>query len=348
MEEVPVKARVPWTAILAVLALAFLGGFVYWLRAREAAQGLPVYYSAPRFALVNQDGRRVTDTDLRGHVWLVDFVFTNCPSTCPTLGSRYYEIAEQFPPDVKLVSITVDPERDTPERMRDFSKKMWKADHSRWWWLTGDRRYIYGLMQDGFKVGEPDAPAGNDIPHTPHVLLFDARGRLRGTYEATDYEGVFKARLLPDLRKLYEEQKLLVHVRRLPSVNASLNAFCTVLLIAGWLLIRARRQRAHQYVMVAACLTSALFLACYLLYHYFVGSVRFAGTGWIRPVYYAILISHVVLAAAIVPLVLVTLWRALGGHFERHRRIARWTMPLWLYVSVTGVVVYVLLYIWVP
>ena len=130
----------------------------------------------------------------------------------------------------------------------------------------------------------------------------------------------------------------------LPTVNAILNTTCAVLLVCGFLFIRRRRVKAHRACMVAAFLTSIAFLACYLYYHYEVGSVRFQGQGWIRPVYFAILISHTVLAVAIVPMVLVTLVRALRERFDAHKRIARWTLPLWLYVSVTGVVVYLLLY----
>ena len=101
---------------------------------------------------------------------------------------------------------------------------------------------------------------------------------------------------------------------------------------------------AHQLCMLSAFCTSVLFLISYLIYHYYVGSVPFEGEGWIRPVYFSILISHAILAVAIVPMVLLTLGRALRGTFEKHRRVARWTLPLWLYVSVTGVVVYGMLY----
>lgn len=96
--------------------------------------------------------------------------------------------------------------------------------------------------------------------------------------------------------------------------------------------------------MLSACIASTLFLISYLIYHYYVGSVPFKGEGWIRPIYFSVLISHVILAAAIVPLALITLVRALKGNFERHKRIARWTLPIWLYVSVTGVIVYWMLY----
>jgi putative membrane protein len=131
-----------------------------------------------------------------------------------------------------------------------------------------------------------------------------------------------------------------------PVINASLNGVSAVLLLIGRWFISKGRVSSHRATMITAVITSALFLTSYLYYHAHVGSVRFQGTGWSRPVYFTILISHVVLAAAIVPLVIITLTRALQERFDRHRAIARWTFPLWLYVSVTGVLVYFMLYHW--
>ena len=133
-------------------------------------------------------------------------------------------------------------------------------------------------------------------------------------------------------------------VRDLPTLNALLNAMSAALLVAGWVLIRRGRQEAHRRAMLGAVACSTLFLVSYLVYHAQVGSVRFQGQGLIRTVYFAILLTHTVLAAAIVPLVLVTLVRALRQRFDAHRRLARITFPLWAYVSVTGVVIYVMLY----
>lgn len=133
-------------------------------------------------------------------------------------------------------------------------------------------------------------------------------------------------------------------VHSLPTVNASLNGLGTILLISGYVMIRRRRIDAHRACMVAAFATSVLFLASYLVYHYYVGSTPFPGSGWIRPVYFVILISHIVLAAVVPPLALVTLWQAYKERFQAHARIARWTLPIWLYVSITGVIVYVMLY----
>jgi uncharacterized membrane protein YozB (DUF420 family) len=135
-----------------------------------------------------------------------------------------------------------------------------------------------------------------------------------------------------------------VTVSDLPALNASLNALASLFLLAGYVFVRRKRIAAHRACMLAALATSALFLTSYLIYHYNVGSRPFTGTGPIRLVYFAILISHVLLAIAIVPMVLVTVSRALAGRFDRHRRIARITWPLWMYVSITGVIVYVMLY----
>jgi uncharacterized membrane protein YozB (DUF420 family) len=136
----------------------------------------------------------------------------------------------------------------------------------------------------------------------------------------------------------------LIPLSYLPSINAALNSASALLLVAGYLFIRSQKIMAHKLCMLSAFTTSTLFLISYLTYHYQVGSVPFKEQGWIRAVYFTILISHTILAAGIVPLVLITLIRALKGRFERHKRIARWTLPLWLYVSITGVIVYGMLY----
>ena len=130
----------------------------------------------------------------------------------------------------------------------------------------------------------------------------------------------------------------------LPTVNATLNATAAVLLVWGYWLIRHKRIEMHRKVMTTAFVTSCLFLVCYLVYHAQVGSVRFPKTGMIRTVYLSILGTHTVLAAAVPFLAIITLRRGLAAKYDKHRRIAKWTLPIWLYVSVTGVVVYLMLY----
>jgi uncharacterized membrane protein YozB (DUF420 family) len=127
-------------------------------------------------------------------------------------------------------------------------------------------------------------------------------------------------------------------------LNALLNASSAVFLVAGFAMIRNRRIAAHKRCMLAAFSCSVAFLISYLAYHAHAGVVHFMGQGWIRPVYFTLLTTHTILAVVIVPLAIITLSRGLGGRFDPHRRIARWTLPIWLYVSVTGVIVYVLLY----
>ncbi len=136
----------------------------------------------------------------------------------------------------------------------------------------------------------------------------------------------------------------MIDYTQLPAVNASLNALSAVLLSSGYVFIRKHQWQRHRACMLAAFVTSALFLTSYVVYHLQVGSVPFQGRGTIRAVYFAILITHVILAATILPLALLTLSRALAKRFDRHRKIARVTLPVWLYVSVTGVVIYLMLY----
>jgi uncharacterized membrane protein YozB (DUF420 family) len=141
---------------------------------------------------------------------------------------------------------------------------------------------------------------------------------------------------------------MMVPLSAFPAINASLNALSGILLLVGYFLIRRRQVEAHRRTMIAACTSSAVFLACYLYYHAHAGVTRFRGVGWVRGLYFSILVSHTVLAVIIVPLILVTLARGLRRRDQAHRRIARITYPLWLYVSVTGVVVYFFLYHWYP
>lgn len=141
-----------------------------------------------------------------------------------------------------------------------------------------------------------------------------------------------------------------VNIHDLPAVNASLNGVSFILLAMGYRNIKRGNKTAHRNCMVAAFCTSIVFLACYLTYHGYLavvlheGPTRFLHPAWFRPIYLTILLTHTVLAAAIVPLILITLWRARKERFEKHKKIARWTLPLWMYVSVTGVVIYLLLY----
>jgi len=136
----------------------------------------------------------------------------------------------------------------------------------------------------------------------------------------------------------------MISIEELPTLNASLNALSALLLITGFALIKTGRKEAHKRVMIAAFSCSVLFLISYLTYHFNTGSTKFQGEGTIRTVYFAILLTHTVLAAAVPFLALTTIYRAFRGQFEKHKKIARITFPIWLYVSITGVVIYMMLY----
>jgi uncharacterized membrane protein YozB (DUF420 family) len=136
----------------------------------------------------------------------------------------------------------------------------------------------------------------------------------------------------------------LISAAQLPTLNAALNSLSAAFLVAGYYFIKTRKISAHRACMVGAFASSTLFLISYLVYHYQVGSVPFKGEGSIRTLYFTILLSHTILATLVVPLALVTLTRALRAKFDTHQRIARWTFPIWLYVSITGVIVYLMLY----
>jgi putative membrane protein len=137
----------------------------------------------------------------------------------------------------------------------------------------------------------------------------------------------------------------MIHLSQLPALNAFLNGTSGLLLLCGYFFIRNKKIDAHRICMISAFVCSTLFLISYLYFHLHAGIIRFGGQGWIRPVYFTLLVSHTILAIVIVPLVLITLSRGLSRKFSAHRKIARWTFPAWLYVSVTGVVIYWLLYI---
>jgi len=302
---------------------------------------LPVLGTVPGFALTDQTGARVGLAELRGRVWIADFIFTSCAGICPGMTARMAEAQERLRDlaDLRLVSFTVDPETDTVETLARYGKRH-GAEPGRWHLLTGERAAIHRLSIEGFKLGAGPAPDGGPEPilHSSKLVLVDRAGRIRGYYD-TEEEAVVE-RLLDDARRLVGAPWFLV----LPHVNAALNATSAVLLLSGWACIRRKRIGAHKAFMLSAVAVSLLFLTSYVIYHANAGSKRFPGTGPIRTVYLTILLTHTVLAISLVPLVSVTLRRALRADFVRHRRIARVTFPVWVYVSVTGVIVYWMLY----
>jgi protein SCO1/2/putative membrane protein len=315
-------------------------------RASEALEGM--FPPLPAFELTERSGRPFGSKDLANEVWIAGFIFTRCQASCPRISATMKSVQadlEESAAGVKLVSLTVDPEHDTPEILSKYADTF-GATPGRWFFLTGPHDTLFTLIRDGFRlaVGAADPSDPNyslmSISHSSKLALVDRGNRVVGLYDADNHDEI--ARLLDRARKLERDQGW---VRRLPAVNAGLNAVSTVLLLAAWLAILARYWRTHIGLMAAALVVSAAFLACYLVYHSKIGGgTPFPGQGGLRWAYFTVLISHVVLAAAVVPLIVMAVVRGIRRQWERHARIAAVTLPVWLYVSVTGVVVYVMLY----
>ncbi len=318
--------------------------------------------------LVERSGRKVSEADFADRVCIVSFIFTRCQLSCPRISSLMKSLQPALEgSDVLLVSLSVDPEHDTPEVLAGYARGF-EADPKRWWFLTGSRPLIYDLIQRRFKLSVMQNPApeadskAEAIAHSDRLALVD-HGRVVGLFDSNEPAA------LGTLIEQAKRRALPGWIRALPTVNASLNALCALFLMAGWSLIRSRaaapgfpagsdakalvsaavhqltRVGGHIACMVLAVLTSAIFLGFYLLYHYYAGSMPFRGQGPIRWLYFTVLISHTLLATlGVVPLVFLTLLRALQRDFSRHRLIAATTFPIWVYVSVTGVLIYLMLY----
>jgi protein SCO1 len=328
----------------AVLLAAGLAPFVPARKVRPAGEDLSLSpLPLGPFRLRESSGRSVSESDLAGQVWIASFIFTRCPSSCPRISAQMATLQRELSGSrVRLVSVSVDPEHDTAEVLKTYADRF-RADPARWWFLTGPQADVYGLILDRFKLHvanstDEDRRTGAEaVAHSDRFVLVDRGNRVIGYFASTDPTAVRE--LLSKAR-----QRDLGWVLRLPTVNAALNGSCALLLLAAWGMIRTHRVRAHASLMIACLAGSALFLTCYLIYHYHVGSVPFRGEGVIRSVYFTVLLSHTVLAISVVPLIIVTLIRALRSRFAAHARIAQVTFPIWLYVSVTGVIVYLMLY----
>lgn len=313
----------------------------------RAAQELEGGFPLGEFHLTERSGRQVTEADLRDRVFVTAFIFTRCPLSCPRISSVMKSLQGKFEgSDVRLVSITVDPDHDTPAILKEYADRF-GADRDRWWFLTGPKPDVLTLIRDRFKLGveptsETEQAAGAEaFSHSERLALVD-HGRVVGYFSSTDPKAVES---LVEKAKKLAGKPAPAWVRKLPAVNAGLNGSCVVLLALALVLIRLGYWRGHAVVMTSAVLVSALFLTCYLVYHYHVGSVPFRGTGPVRLAYFTILLSHTLLATfGVVPLVTITLLNVIRKRFDVHARIARVTFPIWMYVSITGVVIYVMLY----
>jgi protein SCO1/2/putative membrane protein len=337
------------------------------------------------FSLIDQLERPFTRDDVAGRPWVASFIFTHCAGECPVIMRNLkLELVDRVDdPNVLFVTISVDPERDTPARLAKYAD-VFGADPARWRFVTGDKEQIYRIVQHGFEQPIEVAPEGEQIPgyeiaHSLSLIHVGADGRVQGKYDGRDLQQVLALRRVltgqsetpPENRPIVAREQpaedgpgtaddlrtprgpvLPDWVRRLPVTNAMLNSLATLLLVSGFLAIKLGNRRVHQRLMLLAFGTSVAFLGCYLTYHlalhHFTGThgKSFDGTGVARTVYLGILVSHVVLAAVVPILAVSTIVQGLRERWAAHRRLARITLPIWLYVSVTGVIIYGMLYHW--
>jgi len=321
-----------WIVFVVIVACAVAGVVGFFVKKRGSDERVP------DFALVEKSGKPLTRRDLLGSVWVTGFVFTRCAGTCPVMMSKMYGLHKAFP-QVTYVAFSVDPSYDTPEVLSTYVKN--NSLPAEWLFATGTDAQMQSLAKDGFMLSMgPGSRPEERIIHSDRLVVVDRYGRRRGSFTTADMEGMEKLEAL--LKKVLAEPA--IPVKKLPAVNAWLNGAAGFWLIVGLVFIKAKKPGAHKACMLAALAASAAFLASYLTLHHLIGSTPYQGQGTLRMVYLSILISHTILAALVVPLALLTVYRAFREDFARHRAIATWTFPIWLYVSVTGVVIYFMLY----
>jgi protein SCO1/2 len=299
------------------------------------------------FSLKDTNGKTWTKDDLRGKYWIVHFFYCTCQEGCAITTAHMAKLQDAFADrkDVGLLSIHVNPDEEDMEMLRRYAADK-KADPERWIFLSGDPAVVAGAMRGFYASLErhPEKEPGHRVVHPWRWLLIDPEGRIAGSIpEVLLKEGAVDERAVDEL---------VSHLRArlprpiLPSVNACLNGLCATLLVVGYLAIRRRQETFHKICMLSALAVSILFLASYLYYHFVIldGKVTRFPDSWLRPYYLGVLLSHTVLAALVAPMALITVYLGLRDRRAAHRRLARWTFPIWLYVSITGVVVYAMLY----
>ena len=361
-----------WARLARTIMAGALAGVLFAAVLQEGAGAMQLspagdsperFGSIESFDFTDARGKRVTNQDLLGSPWVAIPFFVRCSGPCPSLTtdlrSRVYE--ELQGTGAKLVSFSVDPSYDTPEALAEYAARF-DIDTENWLFLTGSEEAMERFIRGGLKVpldrgsqaanltGEPEITHGTRLP------VVDAEGQIAGWYQAarailgTDPAVVDAGfdLLLERVLHLAEKPQVAVKTSPLPLLNAVLNGTAFLLLLAGWQAIRAGNKERHIFLMRTAFLVSAAFLTSYLIYHLGVqrnqGPRPFNGQGWAKTAYYVLLISHVLLAIINLPMVLRVLVLAKREDWEAHKRLARKTLPIWLYVSITGVIVYLLLY----
>ena len=305
---------------------------------RPLSQKLPI----GDFHLTERSGAKISLAELRGKVWIAHFFYPTCQQDCTKTVPAMRRLNQIFAgrSDVVLVSLALT--GDDPQLLRDYARD--QEASAQWLFLTDDKKgdNVIAVVEKSFfqtAMRKAKPTPGDEVDHTPSLMLVDRDGNLRGYIDGRDHDSV--PLLVQQVRQLAAERYVL------PAVNAGLNSLCTVLLLLGWAAIKNRRETLHTACMLAALATSAVFLGGYVWFHFVVRDLEpthFRGEGVVRIAYFVILLSHTILAAFVAPLAIYVAYQGWRDRRPRHVRLARWTMPIWLYVSMTGVVVYVMLY----
>lgn len=328
----------------------------------------------PSFTLTDSRGQEFRPDRLKDKVWVAHFFFTTCTAGCSETATTMQHLQEVFRghPHLALVSISINPENDEPEVLSRYASDL-NAQNGQWHFLTAPRvprigeaalgsasalwhssagaeRRVHDIVMKDFLQAvdrNSENKPGREFDHSFHLVLIDHEGNRVGYVSGKDVEA--RPALVARLKELLMLRRMAFEPQRVwfPRLNASLNGLCAVLLLAGYLAIKQRKEKLHIVCMVAALAVSAVFLACYLYYHFVVLDGRptaFQGEGWIRAAYLGILLSHTILAVAVAPMAIGVAVLGFRDRRTTHVKWARWTFPLWLYVSVTGVVVYWMLY----
>lgn len=311
----------------------------------------PHVFPIRNFTLQERSGEEFSPRDLRGKIWVAHFFFPGCTGICTKTTPQMKRLQEMYrgKADVRLVSIALN--NDTVETLKDFATAQ-NAEPDQWLFLTGQDERVWGIVRTVFWhfAGRPEKPApGNEVAHSGSLVLVDDEGKTVGFLEGDDpgaadalKEEIDRLRV-----RLRQKERIPVTGGDLPWFNAMLNSSCTILLLLGWIAIRLRYETLHKLLMLLALAVSMVFLASYLFYHFAVMQMeptRFQGTGTARIVYFAVLLSHTILAIVVAPLAITITVQGLRDARSIHVKLARWTLPIWLYVSVTGVAVYWMLY----
>ncbi len=329
---------------IALAALAVLASSAYAQpHDRFTKHGVPV----GNFSLRNLDGIPASPVELRGSIWIVQFFYPGC-NECSKANPAMKRLQEIYrgKKDIRLVSIAL--HYGEPHILKEFAAYQ-NADLDQWLFLAdADGQRVHEIVRLSFynMVNvRANGAAGEMLDHSVRLLLIDSEGIIVGYVNGADDHAV--ETLTREIDALRMRQRIPIAAADLPWFNALLNSTCTVLLILGWISIRLRYETLHKIVMLLALATSMVFLSSYLFYHFVVlhmEPMRFRGEGWARWVYFTILLSHTILAIAVAPLALTITVQGLRDARKIHVKLARWTLPMWLYVSVTGVVVYWMLY----